>query len=404
MGQTILAVDDSPTLRKFIVKHLQAHSANYRVLVAANGVDGVDMAKKEKPDLILLDFILPDMNGEEVCKQLVADPETTGIPVVLMSSSAPDITRTEGKFEIIKRSMVKPFSPELLCATVSYVFKSAAEQAPEASVPETGPAGKAPTEEQESGTDSSAGGTLVFCGETDYFPLLHALLAVENRKLTGVLRVRQKISPIEIYFQEGELLLATTRDIDAYLSGTPLDIPPEQEDLFKDLKQTQTNTGSPIFLQMRDKDLAPLEDAESMADQFGASLAAGIWIQPVVFFEFRKYPDLPAFIGFKKPATNSILSWSLETLRLVGTECLALAGLENSTGVPSYTKTGYERIQKLPLNDEEVAFANQIASGGLNLNDIAAGMGIDPEAARQLLFRFRMLEIFDYWTETSTTP
>ncbi|MDD5261271.1 MAG: response regulator [Methylacidiphilales bacterium] len=404
MGQTILVVDDSPTLRKFIVKHLQAHSANYRVLVAANGADGVDLAKKEKPDLILLDFILPDMNGEEVCKQLVADPETAGIPVVLMSSSAPDITRTEGKFEIIKRSMVKPFSPELLCATVSYVFKSAAEQARETSMTEAGSAGKTSTGEQESGTDSSSGGTLVFCGETDYFPLLHALLASESRKLTGVLLVRQKISPIEIYFREGELLLATTRDIDAYLSGTPLDIPPEQEELFKDLKQTQTNTGSPIFLQMRDKDLAPTEDAESMADQFGASLASGIWLQPVVFLEFRKSPELPAFIGSKKPASNSVLSWSLETLRLVGTECLALAGSENSTGVPSYTKTGYERIQKLPLNDEEVAFANQVASGGLNLNDIAAGMGIDPEAARQLLFRFRMLEIFDYWTETSATP
>ncbi len=70
MSLTLLAIDDSPTLRKFIAKHLSERFSGARVLVAANGAEGVEKAVLEKPDLVLLDFMLPDFNGDEVCRRL----------------------------------------------------------------------------------------------------------------------------------------------------------------------------------------------------------------------------------------------------------------------------------------------------------------------------------------------
>ena len=401
MSLKILVVDDSPTLRKFIVKHLSAYSANYQVLTAANGSEGVELAKKEKPDLILLDFILPDMNGEDVCNKLLADQETASIPIVLMSSSGPDITRTEGKFEAIKRSMVKPFSPELLCASVSYIFKS--QTSPP--VAESGPQ----TESTETPSRpllqaaSIAEGNLVFCGESDYFPLLHALIAAESKRLTGVLRVQNGALPVEIYFREGALVLATTRDVETYLSGTPLDVPPEQESLFSELKMRQQETGCPIFLQMLDRDLAPQEEALMMADQYGSYLVASAWTQSSTYLEFRRLHELPAYLAGKNAAAVNVLAWCLESLRLVGDECASYPGLTGTNGLPSYTKTGYDRIQILPLDADEVAFANHVADGRMVLDDIAAALGITPAAARHILFRFVVLEIFDYWPQTAGT-
>src|SRR5262245_20392378 len=83
-GSTVLVVDDSPTILKVV--QLVLAKAGLHVVVAANGEEGVAAARSERPDLILLDFVMPRMNGYQVCRALAADAALRHIPIVLMSA------------------------------------------------------------------------------------------------------------------------------------------------------------------------------------------------------------------------------------------------------------------------------------------------------------------------------
>ncbi|MCA9986997.1 MAG: response regulator [Anaerolineales bacterium] len=86
MGQaTILIVDDRPENRLLLSSQLRAGS-NYAVLEAADGVQGIEVARADRPDLILLDVMMPRMNGWEVCKTLKSDPETAAIPIIMVTA------------------------------------------------------------------------------------------------------------------------------------------------------------------------------------------------------------------------------------------------------------------------------------------------------------------------------
>ncbi|HEX8312691.1 MAG TPA: response regulator, partial [Chthoniobacteraceae bacterium] len=82
----ILAIDDSMSIRTFIARTLGKNPEEVEIVTAKDGGEGVQMAGEIHPDLILLDFILPDMKGDAVCQRLMENPVTSTIPVVLMSS------------------------------------------------------------------------------------------------------------------------------------------------------------------------------------------------------------------------------------------------------------------------------------------------------------------------------
>ena len=80
---TILLIDDEPQNLRVVVDYLTNH--NFRVLVSQNGQSGLDRAQHAQPDLILLDVILPDLDGFDVCRQLKENPQTALIPVLFMT-------------------------------------------------------------------------------------------------------------------------------------------------------------------------------------------------------------------------------------------------------------------------------------------------------------------------------
>ena len=82
--------------------------------------------------------------------------------------------------------------------------------------------------------------------------------------------------------------------------------------------------------------------------------------------------------------------------REVGDECLSAHAWGEPTGIPAYTRAGYERIQQVALNEQEIAFASRIDSRR-TLGDIAREMQVSVEAATHVLYRFLTLEILDYW-------
>ena len=82
----ILLVDDEPSIVKMVGKRLEVEG--FEVLIAIDGQEGLDKARAERPDLIVLDLMLPKLNGYEVCTMLKQDTRYQGIPVVLFTAKA----------------------------------------------------------------------------------------------------------------------------------------------------------------------------------------------------------------------------------------------------------------------------------------------------------------------------
>lgn len=88
----ILVVDDDPDLVESVTTILE--SKNHEVLQAYGGVEGLSTAKKERPDAIILDVMMPDKDGYEVCRELKADPECRDIPILLLTAVVSQIPNT----------------------------------------------------------------------------------------------------------------------------------------------------------------------------------------------------------------------------------------------------------------------------------------------------------------------
>ena len=141
MPHRILAIDDSIALRVFISKTLALRADEFAVTTAKDGREGIALASSSKPDLILLDYILPDMTGGDVCATLIKEESTGKIPVVLMSSNAADIKKAEAIYKNIVKSIAKPFTPGMLTSTVRQMLRSTEDTV---ATPSTSPVVKKP--------------------------------------------------------------------------------------------------------------------------------------------------------------------------------------------------------------------------------------------------------------------
>jgi sigma-B regulation protein RsbU (phosphoserine phosphatase) len=115
--ESILLVDDNPTNLQVLFQTLEG--AGCKLLIAKNGNGALTIAGKARPDLILLDIMMPDIDGYEVCRQLKADPATAGIPVIFLSA----LGETEDKVKGLQLGAVdyitKPFQPDEVIARVN---------------------------------------------------------------------------------------------------------------------------------------------------------------------------------------------------------------------------------------------------------------------------------------------
>ena len=111
--KTILVVDDSPTERYFLTDLLRKNG--FDVVSAETGEDGVAKAKLEKPDLILMDVVMPGLNGFQATRMLSRDPATQAIPVIMCTTKNQDTDRVWGLRQGAIDYLVKPIvSEELL--------------------------------------------------------------------------------------------------------------------------------------------------------------------------------------------------------------------------------------------------------------------------------------------------
>ena len=110
--KNVLIVDDSATDTHLLTGLLKKNG--YTVLTATTGEEGVAKAKKEKPDLILMDIVMPGMSGFEATRSISKDPETAKIPVIICSTKGQETDKAWGLRQGAKDYLVKPVNEKVL--------------------------------------------------------------------------------------------------------------------------------------------------------------------------------------------------------------------------------------------------------------------------------------------------
>ena len=121
MRDTILVVDDEPDVVDLVRYHL--HRAGFDVLIALTGPSGLTAAAESRPDAIVLDIMLPQMTGIEVCKALRTNMQTSAIPILILTAKAEPSERIAGLELGIDDYITKPFSPRELVLRVQNVLR-----------------------------------------------------------------------------------------------------------------------------------------------------------------------------------------------------------------------------------------------------------------------------------------
>ncbi|MCP4653047.1 MAG: response regulator [Candidatus Omnitrophica bacterium] len=116
----ILSVDDDPDILDVILATLEG---DYQVVQALNGKDAIETAKKESPDLLILDYNLPDMQGPDICAILRKDPLFLNTPILMLTGKGEIEDKVKGLEAGVDDYMVKPFEPQELVARVRMLIR-----------------------------------------------------------------------------------------------------------------------------------------------------------------------------------------------------------------------------------------------------------------------------------------
>lgn len=120
MARKILTCDDEKHIVRLIQVNLERQG--YEVITAFNGLECLEKVKEDRPDLIVLDVMMPEMTGFEVLEKLKKDPETENIPVIMLTARAQDSDVLRGWQSGVECYLTKPFNPMELIAFVKRIF------------------------------------------------------------------------------------------------------------------------------------------------------------------------------------------------------------------------------------------------------------------------------------------
>jgi two-component system phosphate regulon response regulator PhoB len=129
MPQTILVVDDERDILDLVRHHLV--QAGYRVITASDGRQAIDMARRDRPPLVVLDLMLPVLPGAEVARSLKQDEKTRDIPIVMLTARGEEVDRIVGLELGADDYVVKPFSPRELVLRVQAILRRDGNAEPE---------------------------------------------------------------------------------------------------------------------------------------------------------------------------------------------------------------------------------------------------------------------------------
>ena len=122
MEKKVMIADDEEELLALMLATLEG-GEGFKVLLARDGAEALEMARREKPDLLFLDIMMPKLNGYEVCRELKKDPATASITIIMLTALAQDSERAKAMEAGADDYFTKPFSPTALLNKVEEVLE-----------------------------------------------------------------------------------------------------------------------------------------------------------------------------------------------------------------------------------------------------------------------------------------
>ncbi len=179
--RTVLVVDDEKDLVDLITYNLQRNG--YDVVCAMNGTDALDLAQRHVPDLVILDLMLPGIDGTEVARRLKADARTAQVPIIMLTAKGEETDVVVGLTLGADDYVTKPFSMKILLARLTSVLRRGEQSGAADAVGEPGILKAGPLKIDTSKHEISVNGELARLTLTE-FKLLTALVAARGRVLT----------------------------------------------------------------------------------------------------------------------------------------------------------------------------------------------------------------------------
>lgn len=342
----LLVVDDSPTVRKLI--ELTFPTGRWSVHFATTGSEAVRSAQRLAPDAILLDFVLPDMHGSDVCEKLAQDSATASIPVVVMSAKGTSLAPEFRRFPSFSACIAKPSkAADILAAVEAAAAKRPAATAARASfaereaaakgvyavlrdalaqipawMPELAGAAPAPffakrilTPERigkiietvaerlppasHAPTPSFSSGDASFQGQVKGWPIAGILAFLEASGRNGELSLNFDGKCTLAYLRAGEVILVTNRDPIDYLKGN---LPARarlngvSRDAMALAEQEQRASGVPLFVTLAMSGQFPLGELTETLRARGRKLLLDAMDASSATFAWRDLTNLPAYV------------------------------------------------------------------------------------------------------------
>lgn len=123
MTAKILIVDDEPPMRRLLQQSLEdLEDEGIEILLAEDGQKALEIIKREKPELILLDVMMPNMNGFDVCRTVKQDLKMQDVTIILLTAKGQEADRHRGEEVGADRYITKPFDPDELLDTASQIL------------------------------------------------------------------------------------------------------------------------------------------------------------------------------------------------------------------------------------------------------------------------------------------
>jgi DNA-binding response OmpR family regulator len=116
MGKKILVIEDDPATSRLVDYSLRHEG--YQVITCSNGLEGIRKVHSESPDLVILDVMLPGMDGFEICHRLRSEPATAGLPILMLSAKAQEIDKDTGIKVGADDYLTKPSAPAEIISRV----------------------------------------------------------------------------------------------------------------------------------------------------------------------------------------------------------------------------------------------------------------------------------------------
>jgi CheY-like chemotaxis protein len=391
-GETVLVIDDSPTILKVV--QLVLTKAGFLVHTASDGEEGIARARAERPDLILLDFVMPKMNGYQVCRAIAESPELKNVPVVLMSAKGDQVGERFVKVMGIVDYITKPFSPEAITAVVQHTIekypRSAREAAPSppptserAAAPATPPP---PTEAPDTGP--------ALQGNLRVVPMAEVLGLLSAQRQWGLLTVtRSDGARIEIAFKAGKIELALASGLpDEFLLGRYLveasTLSRQDLDLFLDGRTPTTKPLGEQLVKMNYVDDNELKEALRKQTQ---ERIYELLRWPAGRFSFVSTRELPALAGEAALALD-VDGLMMEGIRRVDEWHLIEREIDDFDAVFLRNEEAVQNLGRARLTRDEVAVL-ELVNGKHSVKDIVRQSRMASFDVSKMLFRLLSIKM-----------